>query len=186
MRRPQRNRGIVVPEMLSLSRAGPTGLGNDSNPVFGRAMPDEKPGIIPPGLDGGLPPGIPPGVGLPHPGGIHWQSRHPSGVYLSTQRAFFAFADNTVEHMVLPEPDGSRVFLNLRNPSTSVGTLLISFGISIASTAVGGPDFLGCDLELDPGEHAVFDFFVPQQRIFARASDIANCVVSWSEYKGPK
>lgn len=84
-----------------------------------------------------------------------------AGIYLPIQKAPFVLAAATVQ-MLLLEPDKLRVYLMIRNASTSLGILAVGFN--------NDPNTVeAADMELAPGTGFLWDFFVPQNRIIARA-----------------
>jgi len=83
------------------------------------------------------------------------------GVYLPVQKISAVLLQNTSAELLI-EPEGIRVYFSVRNASSSLGVLGVSFN-SIPS----GVEL--CDLELAPGQGFAWEYFVPQNRIFGFA-----------------
>jgi len=102
--------------------------------------------------------GTVPGVGRPR---ADYEFFQINGVYRATQRNTFQIPFGQTE-TVLIEPPDKRVFLQLRSARAS--TLVCNIGFNTPC-----PDGSVADFELLPGEAVAFDFFVPQNRIYASA-----------------
>lgn len=102
-----------------------------------------------------------------------------SAVYQNSQKVFrtLEVADGSIA--LLDEPDGVRVFLQIRNARSSAGFLNLSF----SGDASNGDT---CDYELEPGAAIAFEqMFLPQNRIFGAAiGGQVNWVISYADRQG--
>lgn len=88
-------------------------------------------------------------------------------------RTFVAVQAGADAVNALPQNQGFRNSLIIRNASTSAGTLLVGLGYAPTSE-------LDCDIELTPGGALIQDYSVSQDDIWLFASAGANASVTYS------
>lgn len=75
-----------------------------------------------------------------------------------------------VSSVVIPAPNGRRVFFSVRNSSASGGILLIAFGVTA--------DMANAQYELPAGGIMVLDTFVPQQECYMAGATVPVNIVT--------
>lgn len=167
----------IVPNLPPTSPlpVGPAGVGNNAGPVLPQSPP-----INPSGAGGTFNSGWGAGGGgaSAGPGAILTAG---NGIYLNTRQAAATLGPGD-SALLVNDPDGTRVFLQIRVTVASGDVAAVKFG-SVPPVTDPGDE---ADMELAAGEVAAFDRFVPQNRVYVR-NENANggtirVVATWADW----
>lgn len=82
---------------------------------------------------------------------------------------FFSLATANIPQLVVNEPDGTRIFLSVRNQATSAGTVFVSFGTGALDN--------GSTFSLVAGAQILLDIVIPQNDVYIATDTATSGVV---------